>query len=84
MRAFMLRHQHAGIITSHVFINKPTVAQLEPLVKECERLHGTGGWVLIHEAELVGHDVPKLTTPPRKAHNLTLGAPTVSGKGTVT
>ena len=53
-KVFMVRHQKAGIVTSHVFASTPTPAQVAPIVEECERLHGQGGWVLIHEAELLG------------------------------
>lgn len=56
-KCFMLRHQKAGIITSHVFLNAPTDAQRAPIEAECKRLHGSG-WVIVHEAELLDESAP--------------------------
>lgn len=62
-KVFMLRHQRAGIITSHVFSAPPTEAQQAPLIAECERLHGRDGWVSVHEADLVGDELPEYPKP---------------------
>ncbi len=78
MKAYMLRHQVAGIVTSHVFATKPTEAQLAPLVKECERLHGSDHkgkktWVMLHEVELLSAgEVPSL---PERAPSSGAGGP---------
>jgi hypothetical protein len=62
--AYMLRHQHAGILTSHVFLSHPTREQLEPLISECERLHGAGGWTRLHEVEaLATGELPAAKEP---------------------
>lgn len=52
-KVYMVRHQRAGIVTSHVFASPPTEEQVAPIVAECERLHGREGWVKIHEADLL-------------------------------
>lgn len=69
---YMLRHQAAGILTSHVFGAKPTDAQLAPLIAECERLHGKGHpktkepyWSSVVEVPLLeGKELPAF---PRRA-----------------
>jgi hypothetical protein len=93
---YLFRHQAAGILTSHVFLTKPTDAQLRSMRAECERLHGaahpkTGEayWTSLVEVPLMDvGDVPAF--PPRErpsgrtANIAGAVAPQVSGSGTVT
>jgi len=86
-KVYMVRHQKAGILTSHVFLAPPTDEQVAPLVAECERVHGRTGWVQIHEADLMtAEDVPSF--PDRSAgagkSNAAAQPFGVSGVGTVT
>jgi hypothetical protein len=92
---YMVRHQAAGILTSHVFKAWPSEAQVAALVAECERLHGkahpkTGDayWVNTVEVPLLdGAEVPKFPerAPASNGKKNTAGVPemTVSGVGTV-
>ncbi len=50
---YMLRHQKAGIITSHAFTAQPTMDQAQPIIDEAVRLHGREGWVRVHECLLL-------------------------------
>lgn len=62
---YMLRHQKAGIITSHAFTSTPTHAQSDPIIAEAVRVHGKDGWVRIQECQLLdANDVPVF---PRRA-----------------
>lgn len=87
-KLYMVRHQRAGIVTSHVFLSPPTEAQIAPIKAECERLHGKEGWAIIHEAELMdGSAIPIF--PERSASGGTdniaaVSGPVISGTGTVT
>lgn len=63
-KVYMVRHQRAGIITSHAFSSPPTPEQQAPILAECARVHGPGGWAIIHEAELLGDgELPKFLVP---------------------
>lgn len=37
---YVIRHQHQGFIHDHVFIGKPTQAQLDEVLAELSRRHG--------------------------------------------
>ena len=79
---FMYRHQHAGIVPSHVITSRPRPEQLAPLIAECELLHGQKGRGIIHEAELLSSDeTPKF--PERPAPSLAAFTTIVSVIGTV-
>ena len=80
-KVFMYRHQHAGIVTSHVFSKPPTDEQLAPIIAECERLHGRAGWGKIHEAEFLGDEVPSF--PKRESGPARTPQFGASGTGTV-
>lgn len=79
---YMYRHQHAGIVTSHVFRSKPTPEQLAPLIAECERLHGREGWGMVHEAEMLDAEIPHF--PERPAPSTHAFVAIASVVGTVT
>ncbi len=85
-KVYMVRHQKAGIVTSHVFAEPPTPQQAAPIVAECERLHGRGGWVSVHEADLLTDGVPSF--PERGGGSTDTQASVlpvaISGVGTVT
>lgn len=62
-KVYMVRHQHHGVVTSHVFASPPTPEQIEAIAAEAERLHGrpgrVTGWTRVVEAALCGAtDVP--------------------------
>ena len=78
MKVFMFRHQHAGIVTSHVFSKSPTVEQIAPLKAEVERQHGREGWGMIHEAELLSDEVPVFAAPAGPSLAGEVAAPTVT------
>lgn len=81
-KVYMVRHQRAGIITSHAFAAPPTPTQQAAIVAECTRLHGPGGWAAIHEADLMSpSDLPIF--PERAEGPAELPGPTVSATGTV-
>ena len=85
-KVFMVRHQRAGIVTSHVFAQPPTDEQQAPIIAECNRLHGAElkgkpCWTSIHEAELVTTEIPAF---PARASEDAVKPVTVSGTGTVT
>lgn len=93
-KAYMFRHQAAGILTSHVFLSRPTEAQMAPMRAECERLHGaahpkTGDayWTEVVEVPLLESEAPSF--PKREAgggsKENAAGAPkvAVSGVGAV-
>lgn len=87
-KVFMYRHQRAGIVTSHVFLERPSEEQIAPIKAEMERLHGREGWGMIHEADLMGlGDVPVF---PERENSATRdnaavsSTPQISGTGTVT
>jgi len=82
-KAYMARHQKAGIITSHVFLNKPTDEQLKPIKDECKRLHGEG-WMIIHEAELLDEGAPLFPKRESADGAKRVSEFTVKGEGTVT
>ena len=86
-KVYMIRHQVAGILTSHVFTKKPTEEQVAAVKDECEQLHGTefkgkAPWVAIHEAELMGDEVPAF--PKREPGKPAMKPFGISGTGTVT
>lgn len=82
---YLFRHQAAGIITTHAFARKPTSEQVAPLVAECERLHGTGGWGMVHELLLLdGSEVPDVPQAASSQRSGTMAPVSVSGRGTVT
>jgi hypothetical protein len=90
---FLFRHQHAGIITSHVFAKQPTAAQLAPMIAEAERLHGNRPgkdgkppWHSVVEVELVTDAVPSFPDRENSGAKDNIASPprvTVSGAGTV-
>lgn len=82
-KVYMVRHQRAGIITSHAFSSLPTAEQQAPIIAECERLHGKGGWAIVHESELLG-DGELPTFPVRPEGRNDIPGPTVQAVGTVT
>jgi hypothetical protein len=84
---YLFRHQHHGILTTHVFAERPTAEQVAPLRAYCERLHGAG-WDSIHEATMVAPgEVPSIDMPPSVDSSENKSAMqlfSVSGTGTVT
>ncbi len=75
MKAYMLRHQHAGVITSHVFLEEPDEAQIAPLLEAANRVHGEG-WHRVQEVEVVHEDdVPQLDTPSYDSDRSSRAAP---------
>jgi len=67
-KVYMVRHQHHGVITSHVFTEHPSEEQVAVLAAEAERIHGrqgrVTGWARVVEAELCGpSDLPKIDPP---------------------
>jgi len=88
-KVYMFRHQHAGIVTSHVFAAPPTDDQIAPIKAECERLHGRAGWGMIYEAEFMATDADVPSFPERAPagggdNAASVSAPVISGAGTVT
>lgn len=82
-KVYMVRHQRAGIITSHVFSSPPTAEQQAPVLAECARVHGPDGWAIVHEAELLGAgELPAF--PSRAEERSDIPGPTVQAVGTVT
>lgn len=88
MKAYLYRHQHAGIVTSHVFTERPSDEQLAPLKAEAERLHGRDGWSAIHEIDVVGPgELPFVPPAPGSAGDgdgATVPPFSVDGTGTIT
>jgi len=64
MKAYLIRHQKHGFVTSHVFLEPPTKAQVAPILADIATRHATG-WVRIVEVDLMGPgEVPQLPPPP--------------------
>lgn len=93
MKVYMFRHQHAGIVTSHVFAQLPSGEQLSPLLEQATRVHGPG-WIRVHEAEFIeGDAVPQIEQPAAARFSVSIQAGVarakeerteISGVGTVT
>jgi hypothetical protein len=91
-KVYFVRHQKAGIVTSHAFRSPPTEAQQAPIKAECERMHGREGWVMIHEAEFITDESTLPVFPERPGTVATgdntgtagVAGPAVSAVGTVT
>jgi hypothetical protein len=91
---YLVRHQAAGLLTSHIFLAPPTDEQVAPLRAECERLHGkihpkrqTPYWIEIEEARLLKGEIPvfpKREEGGGKANVAGVPNFSVSGTGTVT
>jgi len=92
MKCYMVRIQHAGWVTTHVFQNEPTPEQMAPLIVEAERIHGRSGLAWVESAQWVtGSAIPVVAPPPQPAPPAKAGAGAadvgkfiISGTGTVT
>ncbi len=80
-KIYMLRHQRAGIVTSHAFTSPPTAKQQAPIIAECERLHGREGWVKVHEVDLLTNELPSF--PERVSGPASISTPQINAVGTV-
>lgn len=89
-KVFMVRHQHHGMVTSHVFTAKPSDAQVKALADEAARIHSKAGWTRIVEADLLGpEEMPPIPEQPGEPSGQTENKAdkpkfVVTGVGTVT
>ena len=84
--AWIYRHQHAGMMTSHVFTSKPTMAQLAPLVAQASKVHTKQGWGMCVEVQLLGPGEVPVFPKDDGAQTLnvaSIAAVTVDATGTV-
>lgn len=82
-KVYMVRGRKAGILTSHVFSSPPSDAQMKALVPEDEG----AGWPRVHEAEMLGDEVPAKKNVPAAlsvASGAGLPAMEMSATGVVT
>ena len=80
---YMVRNQHAGVLTTHVFEQPPTEEQVAAMLPHAARVHASAadGWGMVHEAQLLGPDeLPQPPAPPRRDPD---GNFVGSGAGTV-
>jgi hypothetical protein len=54
MKCYLIRHQKAGVVTSHVFTSAPTAEQVAPVLADLAKRHDPNSWHTIVEAELFG------------------------------
>lgn len=58
--AFVLRHQHHGVLWQFVFEEKPTLEQIGPIKEMLDAVHRPG-WLHVFEVKLLGaKEIPSI------------------------